>query len=442
MAISVNSPMLFGRRLWHETRIALFQQSIDIRTLTDHFRDRSPRVTFGNDWLRKSVMDIYREDVARFQILLSTDVDEDVFAKLDQGIAPKLRALNIHNSTVYRWNRPCYGISPNGQPHLRIENRIFPSGPSIPDAMANAAFWLGLMNGMEDVYPDITQRMDFDQAKANFFAAARFGLDTQFSWIDGRKTSPQNLILEELLPVAQQGLEKASIDSEDINTYLSIIKARAESGRTGSQWMLDSFSAIAKQGVPRDEVVSVITASIYEHQHLAKPVHEWDLASVERTDYEPSSMLVEEFMNTDLITVKEDDILDLPASLMDWRYIRHVAVEDNKDRLVGIITARMLMRYFAKRHNLPNSGDLPEVKEIMRKNPATIAPHDSIISALELMQEKGVGCLPVCNNGRLVGIITEAEFLNITSNLIKRLARKRSMERGAPVVESEEDLKV
>ena len=172
MAISVNSPMLFGRRLWKETRIALFQQSIDIRTFTDHFRDRSPRVTFGNDWLRSSILEIYKEDIARFKVLLTTEIDEDVFDKMSKGTTPKLRALNIHNSTVYRWNRPCYGISPNGQPHLRIENRIFPAGPSLPDAMANAAFWLGMMNGMEDLHPDITKVMDFACAKANFFRSS------------------------------------------------------------------------------------------------------------------------------------------------------------------------------------------------------------------------------------------------------------------------------
>jgi CBS domain-containing protein len=427
MAISVNSPLLFGRRLWHETRIALFQQSIDIRTLTDHFRDRSPRVTFGSDWLRGSVMEIYREDVARFQVLLTTEVDEDVFAKMGKGVAPKLRALNIHNSTVYRWNRPCYGISPNGKPHLRIENRIFPSGPSLPDAMANAAFWLGLMNGFEEAYPDITEVLDFSQAKANFFAAARFGLDTRFSWTHGRKVSPRDLILEELLPLAQQGLDKAGIDRRDAEYYLGIIEARAQSGRTGSQWMLDSFSSIAKTGVPRDEVVSAIASSIHQQQqHEAKPVHEWELAGVDQIEYEPSSMLVEEFMNTDLITVKEDDILDLPASLMDWRHIRHVAVEDDKDRLVGLLTSRMMMRYYAQRLDEGYASDpQPEVKAIMRPHPITIAPEDTITKALELMQERRIGCLPVCKNGKLVGIITETEFLDITSNLIRRLARRR-----------------
>ena len=424
MAISVNSPLLFGRRLWQETRIALFQQSIDIRTFTDHFRDRSPRVTFGKDWLHSSIMEIYREDIARFQVLLTTEVDEDVMAMLDAGQTPRLRALNIHNSTVYRWNRPCYGISPNGKPHLRIENRILPSGPSVPDAMANAAFWLGLMNGMEDSYSDITQEMEFADAKANFFAAARFGMDTQLTWVHGRKISPADLILGELLPMARHGLTKAGIATEDIDKYLGIIEGRATTGRTGSSWMLQSFNALAKQKVHRDEIVSAITASIYDQQHQGKPVHEWELACTDKWEYEPSAMLVEEFMNTDLITVQEDDILDLPANLMDWRRIRHVAVEDRQGKLVGLITSRMLLRYYAHYHNLPEGTPPATVKEVMRPDPITVGPEDSIIKAMEIMQSRNVGSLPVLKNGTLIGMITEAEFLDITGALIKRIARR------------------
>lgn len=424
MAIAVNSPLLFGRRLWKETRIALFQQSIDIRTFNDHLRDRSPRVTFGSDWLKKSIMEIYREDIARFQVLLTTDVDEDVFQKMSEGITPKLRALNIHNSTVYRWNRPCYGISPNGKPHLRIENRILPAGPSLPDAMANAAFWIGLMNGMEDEYPDISKVMDFSDAKSNFFAAARFGLDTQLTWVNGKKISPAKLIQEELLPIAKNGLEKAKIKSSDIDYYLNIIKERAKSGQTGSTWILNSYSKIAKQGIVRDEIISAITSSIYEQQHQGKPIHEWELACADKMEYEPTSLLVEEFMQTDLITVQEDDILDLAASLMDWREIRYVAVEDKKGKLVGLITMRMLLRCYNQREAESASQPLPSIKSVMVPAPITVKPDDTIIKAMEIMQDKDIGCLPVMKNGNLIGMITEVEFLAVSGNLIKRLARK------------------
>ena len=146
LLLQSNSPLLFGKRLWHETRVALFQQSIDTRITSEHLRDRSPRVTFGNDWLQNSILELYKEDIVRFRVMLMTDSDVDPVEELERGIIPKLKALTIHNSTVYRWNRPCYGISADGRPHLRIENRVLPSGPTPLDEVSNAAFWLGLMS--------------------------------------------------------------------------------------------------------------------------------------------------------------------------------------------------------------------------------------------------------------------------------------------------------
>jgi hypothetical protein len=181
IAISANSPIVFGRRLWHESRIALFQQSLDTRTTHDHMRERSPRVNFGNDWLKDSILEIYREDIARFRVLLSGDVEEDAIDLIHKGKVPKLRALQVHNSTVYRWNRPCYGISSNGKPHLRIENRVIPSGPTSIDEVANTALWIGAMMGMGDKYDDITQHISFEDVRDNFGKAAKFGIDSKFT---------------------------------------------------------------------------------------------------------------------------------------------------------------------------------------------------------------------------------------------------------------------
>lgn len=426
MSVAVNSPLLFGRRLWHETRIALFQQSMDVRTFTEHMRDRSPRVTFGNTWVRNSITEIYQEDIARFQVLLSSVIEEDPFEKMSKGETPRLRALNIHNSTVYRWNRPCYGISDNGKPHLRIENRIFPSGPSLPDEVANASFWLGLMNGFEDEYKDVRKAFLFDDVRTNFFNAARFGLDTKFRWAGGKKISPQQLILEQLLPIARHGLAKAGIAKEDSDRYLDIIHDRVESGRTGAQWALDSYATLKAEGAPRDECIATITAAIVSHQGDGVPVHKWNLASLDDLDYEPSTLLVEEFMNTDLITVREDDTLDLVSNLMDWRRIRHVMVEDRKGKLVGLISARQCMRYYAKRSIEKDQSDVVAVREVMVKKPVTVTPQDPISKALELMQQHQVSCLPVVIREELIGVITESDFLSITSNLIKRLARKHN----------------
>jgi len=182
LAGAVNSPLLFGKRLWSETRIALFHQSVDTRKVQDHLRESSPRVTFGNQWLKESILEIYREDIARYRVILSANVKEDVEALMEQGIAPQLMALQVHNGTVYRWNRPCYGIN-GGKPHLRIENRVFPSGPTVTDEIANAAFWLGLLNGLGNHYADITEHLDFEDARMNFFAASKMGLDTTFTLV-------------------------------------------------------------------------------------------------------------------------------------------------------------------------------------------------------------------------------------------------------------------
>ena len=180
LASAVNSAVFLGKRLWAETRIALFHQSVDTRGVGDHLRDSSPRVTFGNSWIKDSILDIYKDDISRYRVLLSSDIEEDVQAMMDKGIPPELMALKVHNGTVYRWNRACYGVG--GKPHLRIENRVLPSGPTVIDEMANTAFWLGLLNGFEDEHSDITKELDFDDARLNFFAASKMGLDTNFEW--------------------------------------------------------------------------------------------------------------------------------------------------------------------------------------------------------------------------------------------------------------------
>ena len=130
LAAAANSPLLFGRRLWRETRIPLFEQSIDTRNASYHLRERSPRVSFGNRWVKQSALELFEEDISRFRVLLGARLDEDPFRVLEQGLAPQLDALRIYNGTVWRWNRPCYGVT-DGKPHLRIEARAFPSGPTV-----------------------------------------------------------------------------------------------------------------------------------------------------------------------------------------------------------------------------------------------------------------------------------------------------------------------
>ncbi len=421
LASAVNSPLLFGKRLWAETRIALFHQSVDTRKVGDHLRDNSPRVTFGNEWLKNSILEIYKEDIARYRVMLSSNITEDVEEILESGGVPKLMALQVHNGTVYRWNRPCYGIS-NGKPHLRIENRIFPSGPTVTDEIANASFWLGLLNGMDDEYPDITKVLDFDDAKMNFMAASKLGLDTKFKWAGDKRYSAVELITKELLPLARQGLRNANVYEGDINSYLDVIEERTEKAQTGSYWMVKSYNSLSKN-VSKEQALTAVTNAMIKNQRKGEPVHKWGLAKADDLEmWQPSSLLVEEFMTTDLFTVQKDDIIELVANLFEWRRIRYVPVEDDSKHLVGLITMRMIFREFNNIiHNRGTSSK--SVEDIMIKNPITIHPEASILEAIDIMDGQQIGCLPVVKNNRLVGIITEQNYMTITSRLLKRLHR-------------------
>ncbi|WP_421775465.1 CBS domain-containing protein [Gracilimonas sp.] len=426
LACAVNSPVLFGKRLWAETRVALFHQSIDTRQVGEHLRDSSPRVTFGNQWLEDSILDIYKEDISRYRVMLSAEVEEEVEQMLKEGTAPKLMALNVHNSSVYRWNRPCYGVG-NGKPHLRIENRIFPSGPTVVDEVANAAFWLGLLNGFEDEYPDITQELDFDDARMNFFAASKLGLDTKFVWTKDRKITAVDLIKDELLPIAKNGLQKADINKADIDTYLGVIEDRVESAQTGSYWVVKSYGNLIKKG-NREQTLSAITNAMIKNQKKGEPAHKWGLAKIEDMEHwKPSSLMVEEFMTTDLFTVRKDDILEFVANLLDWRRIRYVPVEDDQKHLVGLITMRKVLREYTKVVNDDEEASINQtVDDIMEQNPVTIHPEASIMEAMEIMQDQKIGCLPVVKNSRLVGVITEDNFMNITRRLLQVLANDKN----------------
>ncbi len=421
LAAAVNSPLLFGKRLWRETRIALFQQSVDTRSATPHIRDLSSRVRFGEKWIARSVLEVFQEDVARFRVLMATQIDEDPFEVLASGSIPSLKALQLHNSTVYRWNRPCYGIA-QGRPHLRIECRALPAGPSIPDEVANGAFWVGLMVGMAAEYGDITHLMDFDDAKANFLAAARHGLKTGFTWLKGGSPSAPELILGELLPLARHGLRSAGVRGADIDRYCGIIEARVASARTGARWLVESLAAMKDSGI-RSERLAALTAAIVNRQKSGRPGHEWELATLDEAgDWRGNYLRVEQYMITDLFTVREDELVDFVAFLMDRKQIRHVMVEDNEHKLVGIVSYRSLIRLMARQ----GVSDYPmvPVREIMEPNPITIAPETPSTDAMELMHRKRVSALPVVKNGKLVGLVNEASFIEVARGLLASTLRE------------------
>jgi CBS domain-containing protein len=414
LAVATNSPILFGRRLWSETRIALFQQAVDTRK-TD-MRDSLSRVTFGRAWVRHSVLEIYKEDILRFRTLVGTDLDENPMEKLDRGEVPQLKALRLHNGTVYRWNRACYGVM-GGKPHLRIENRIMPSGPSVVDEVANAALWLGLMAELGATIPDVTMRMDFDHAQANFYAAAREGLGAQFVWLDGEELPATRLVLDRLLPAAESGLRREKIDEDDIKRYLGIIEQRVRSGRTGSRWILSSFAEM-KRGKPGERLNALVAATV-ARQAAGRPVAEWERARLDEAGLARNNyMTVDQYMTTDLFTVQSDDPVDLVANLMGWERIRHVPVEDQDHRLVGLVSYRAVLRFLTSDKS-QNTSDTP-VSDIMKTDVLTVFPHTPTLDAIALLRRYRIGCLPVVSDGRLVGIITEENFMDIAADLLEK----------------------
>jgi CBS domain-containing protein len=417
LAAAVNSPVLLGRRLWAETRVALFQRSVDARSSAHQARGLRPRVSFGDSWVKESVLEIFREDIALFRVVLGQQEYQSSRAELNAGRVPKLQALRLHNGTVYRWNRPCYGWAESGA-HLRIENRVLPAGPTIIDEVANAAFYYGLMSGVTSEYEDITKVMEFDDAKNNFFAAARHGLGAQFRWVGGETFTASGLILERLLPLARAGLRRSQIDEEDISRYLDIIEARVRSQQTGSTWALRSLAQMAPH-TSLDQRHRRIAKAMLEHQlGTSEPVHTWEPCEINRDEaWRDAYRTVGQIMSTQLLTVRPEDLVDLAASMMDWEKIRHVPVEDDQGRLVGIVSHRAILRLVARGQG---GTDQVVVKDIMRKAPVSVTPQTPTIEAMKLMRDKGVGSLPVVEGDKLVGIVTEHDLIDVSAKLLER----------------------
>lgn len=423
LAAAVNSPVLFGKRLWNETRLALFQHSVDERSALLQARHRPPRVSFGDSWVRESVLEIYREDIARFPVIMTREALENSDAILREGGVPNLTALRLFNGTIWRWNRPCYGIF-RDRPHLRIENRVLPAGPTILDEIANAAFFLGLMSALLPEYGPVDRVLSFDDAKANFFAAARHGLQAQFSWIHGRCISATDLILKELLPLARKGLDLMGVWKEDANRYLDIIEERVRTGQTGAQWTLRAFASLKSY---RGESLQLreLTLAMLEHEKSGEPVHRWPIPDGEKMGNSGWKFnTVEQLMSKDLFTVHPYDVVNFAASIMDWEHLRHVPVEDDEGKLVGLITHRDLLKLLA-RGDLISRSSVP-VHQVMKRELVTIPPDTPTLAAMKLMREKKVGCLLVVRDGRLMGILTVYDLLSISAKLLEETLLKNS----------------
>jgi CBS domain-containing protein len=423
LAAAVNSPVLLQRQLWQETRVALFQHSVDLRSRAERHRNQQPRVSFGDRWVESLPTEVWRENIARHRVLFVDEPDEDPMKVLDEGGIPELTALRLHNGTVYRWNRVCYGHD-GKVPHLRIEARALPAGPTILDEMANAAFYFGLMAEFVEEFPDVRERMVFDDARANFFAAARYGLKAQFNWIDGRVVTARDLILGHLLPMAEKGLKRNGIDEADITRYLGVIRERVTTERTGARWCRQSLDAMGAD-VPVDVRHRALTRAMLDRQAAGEPIHAWSLAG--RAELQAvdacsgSYRFVGQFMTRDVFTVRPGDLVDLAASVMDWEHLRHVPVEDTDGDLVGLLSHRSLLRYVAG--GGMERGEPMAVEDLMKRDPVTCNPDTTTLDAIELMRAHRVGCLPVMKDGTLVGIITETDLIAVAARLLDQHLR-------------------
>lgn len=401
LSVCTNSPLLFGKELWSETRIALFTQSVDTRANSFLLNEKQARVSFGNEWATGSVTDIFKDNISRFRSLITSEFQKDSVEMLENGEIPKLKALNLHNGTVYRWNRACYGAG-GGKPHLRIENRYIPSGPTVTDEIANFMFWVGVMKGKPKKYDQIHEKMDFKDVKSNFFSAARYGMKTQFQW-NNKHMSASQLILDELLPLAFKGLYSMGISPKDAEHYLTIIENRVKSNN-GSEWMIKSYRNLLKTQRPF-KALQNMTAFMYDKQEKDYPVCTWNTNLANDKSLFDDKLTVKHVMNSDIFSVDENDSLELVINIMVWKNIHHMPVIKNNRELAGLLTWTDVQSLQGDDEKLKGA-----VKSAMKTKVYTINQYDSIDKARKSLIEKNINCLPVVKDKQLIGIVTSNDL--------------------------------
>jgi gamma-glutamyl:cysteine ligase YbdK (ATP-grasp superfamily) len=273
VALAANSPYLFGRELWRETRIPLFEQVTDTRPEELKHQGVRPRVWFGERWIT-SVFDLFEENIRYFPALLPLREDEDPAVALDSGEAPQLAELTLHNGTVYRWNRPVYAVV-DGRPHLRVENRVLPAGPTVADVLANAAFYYGIVRALAETERPVWTQMSFAAAADNLIEGARHGIDARLYWPGMGEAPVTELILRRLLPQAWEGLRQWGVASLDADRMLGIIEQRCLTGRTGATWQVESVHDLDRRHVDRRTALSQMTQGYIERMATNTPVHTW-----------------------------------------------------------------------------------------------------------------------------------------------------------------------
>ncbi|MFF4747931.1 glutamate-cysteine ligase family protein [Streptomyces chengbuensis] len=279
IAVGANSPFLFGKELWRESRPPLFQQATDTRPPELQAQGVRPRTWFGERWV-SSAYELFEENLRYFPALLPICDDEEPLRVLDDGGVPRLQELVLHNGTVYRWNRPVYGLA-DGVPHLRVENRVLPAGPTVTDVVANAAFYYGLVRALAEESRPLWTRMPFETAAANFETACRHGIEAELEWPrPGRgsgltRVPAVKLVRDELLPLAAAGLDAWNVEPADRDFYLGVIEGRCRRRVNGASWQVDAFHRALDAGLDRQDALAAVTRRYSVLMHSDEPVHTW-----------------------------------------------------------------------------------------------------------------------------------------------------------------------
>lgn len=276
VAVGANSPYLFGRELVAESRIPLFEQSTDTRAEELKVQGVRPRVWFGERWIT-SIFDLFEENSRYFPALLPISSEEDPVAVLDAGGVPQLDELRLHNGTVYRWNRPVYDVSA-GAPHLRVENRVLPAGPTVVDTLANAAFFAGLVRALADDDRPIWSQMSFQAANDNFTAGIRSGIQADVYWPNVGQVKVTELVVRKLIPLAAEGLRLWEVDESEIGRLLQIIEQRCLRGANGSTWQTGEVARREAGGATRREALRGMLNRYVDLMHSNQPVHTWEVS--------------------------------------------------------------------------------------------------------------------------------------------------------------------
>jgi gamma-glutamyl:cysteine ligase YbdK (ATP-grasp superfamily) len=276
LAVGANSPYALGKELWRETRIPMFEQAADTRSEELKAQGVRPRVWFGERWIT-SVFDLFEENVRYFPALLPITDEEDPVAVFEAGGTPQLSELRLHNGTIYRWNRPVYDIQ-GGRPHLRVENRVLPAGPTVADLMANAAFYFGLVRTLAESERPLWSQMSFKAAEENFEAAAEFGIDAEIYWPQVGQVRATELTLRRLLPMARHGLDLWGVPTPESDRLLGIIEQRCLTNRNGASWQAEEFHRLYTKGSHgRKDALRGMLRRYRDHMHANTPVHEWPI---------------------------------------------------------------------------------------------------------------------------------------------------------------------